>query len=138
MDLVPNVGAAPALTYYTAVFHTDDGVVRTEFWIVGTTSPTTVAAVRASPGIGGSAIPIASRQYVDTALAAKADNAAVVHLTGDETISGLKQFSAPLTVPVPSQPSDAANKEYVDGLVLNSGSGSYVSKNGDSMTGPFY
>jgi hypothetical protein len=136
VDLVPNVAAVPALTYYTAVFHTDDGVVRTEYWIVGTTSPTTVAAVRANPGTASSASPIASRQYVDTALEGKADDTSVVHLTGDETISGTKQFAAPLTVPLPTQPSDAANKEYVDGLVTNSGNGSYVSKSGDTMTGP--
>jgi hypothetical protein len=27
VDLVPNVGAVPAMTYYSAVFHTDDGTV---------------------------------------------------------------------------------------------------------------
>ena len=136
VDLVPNVGGVPALTYYTAVFHTDDGAVRTEYWVVGTTSPTTVSQVRATLGAGGSPSPIASRQYVDAALAEKANDSAVVHLTGNETISGVKQFSIPLTVPLPSQASDVANKEYVDGLVMNSGNGSYVSKNGDTMTGP--
>ena len=38
-QLVPNVGATPAGTYYTVVFQLDDGTVRTEFWAVPTTSP---------------------------------------------------------------------------------------------------
>jgi hypothetical protein len=47
-DLVPNSGASPAGAYYTVVFQLDD-VVRTEYWLVGTTSPTTIGAVRATP-----------------------------------------------------------------------------------------
>ena len=53
VDLIPNVGAS---AYYTAVFQLDD-VVRTEYWVVGTTSPTTLAAVRATPGTGVAAPP---------------------------------------------------------------------------------
>lgn len=48
-DLVPNAGASPAGTYHTVVFQLDD-VVRTEYWLVGTTSPTTIGVVRATPG----------------------------------------------------------------------------------------
>jgi trimeric autotransporter adhesin len=136
VDLVPNIGATPAGVYYSVVFHLDDGTSRTEYWIVPTTSPVTVAAVRAALGTAASAAQMASRQYVDVALAAKANDAGVVHLSGNETIAGIKQFSSALTVPLPSQPSDAVNKEYVDGLVINTGNGSYVSKNGDSMSGP--
>ena len=38
--LVPNAGAAPANTFYTVVYQLSDGTVKTEFWSVGTTSPT--------------------------------------------------------------------------------------------------
>jgi trimeric autotransporter adhesin len=96
VDLVPNAGAAPSGIYYSAVFQLDD-VVRTEYWVVGTTSPATLAAVRATPG-SGVAAPAVSKQYVDSAI--------------------------------------AANKAYVDQQVSTVGSGSYVSKNGDAMTGP--
>jgi hypothetical protein len=39
-----------------------------------------------------------TKQYVDTGLATKANDAAVVHLTGTETIIGAKTFSAATTV----------------------------------------
>ena len=83
-------------TYYTAVFQLQDGV-RTEYWLVGTTSPATLSAVRATPGVGVAA-PLASKVYVDNAI--------------------------------------AANKGYVDSAVASVGSGSYVSKAGDAMSGP--
>jgi hypothetical protein len=95
VDLVPNAGATPAGALYTVVFQID--VVRTEYWLVGTTSPTTIAAVRATPG-SGVAVPPVSKQYVDNAI--------------------------------------AVNKAYVDSAVAAVGAGSYVAKNGDTMTGP--
>jgi hypothetical protein len=96
VNLVPNAGATPSGTYYTAVFQLQDGV-RTEYWLVGTTSPTTLSAVRATPGVGEAAPPV-SKLYVDNAI--------------------------------------AANKAYVDSAVASVGSGSYVSKSGDAMSGP--
>src|SRR5579862_6228296 len=96
VNLVPNTGATPSGTYYTAVFQLQDGV-RTEYWLVGSTSPTTLSAVRATPGVGVAA-PAVSKLYVDNAI--------------------------------------AANKAYVDSAVASVGSGSYVSKAGDAMSGP--
>jgi len=49
---------------------------------------------------------------------------AVVHLSGTETITGVKQFSVPPSLPTPVQGTDAANKAYVDTSVGNSGGGS--------------
>ena len=135
VDLAPNSGASPAGTFYTVVFQLDDGV-KTEYWAVPTTSPTTLAAVRTTLGQTGSAAQMATRQYVDGVVAGKASDAVVVHLLGSETIAGAKQFAAPPSVPAPLQPTDAANKAYVDVAVANVGSGSYVSKAGDAMTGP--
>ena len=48
--LVPTRGATPAGTFYTVVYQLDDGTVKTEFWVVASTSPTTIAAVRATLG----------------------------------------------------------------------------------------
>jgi hypothetical protein len=134
VSLVPNSGATPAGTFYTVVFQLDDSV-RTEYWMVGTTSPTTIAAVRTILG-SGNASQLVSRQYVDTAISAKANDMSVVHIMGTESIAGTKQFSAPPSVPTPLAASDAVNKAYVDTAVATVGSGSYVQKNGDSMTGP--
>jgi hypothetical protein len=134
--LVPNTDATPAGTFYTVVYQLNDGTVKTEYWVVPTTSPTTIAAVRATPGSAGSASPPATQQYVNAALASKADDAEVVHLSGSETITGIKQFLVAPSLPTPTQSTDAVNKAYADGLVTSSGGGLFVSKAGDTMTGP--
>src|SRR5438105_2802959 len=82
-QLVPNVGATPTGTYYSVVFQLDDGTVRREYWAVSTTSPTTIAAVRTTPG-AGVASGLVSKQYVDAAVANRAVDATVVHLAGAE------------------------------------------------------
>jgi len=134
-QLVPNVGASPAGTYYVVVFQLDDGTVRTEYWAVPATSPTTIAAVLTTPGTGLGNF-AATQQYVNTAVANRALDATVVHLAGTETISGAKQFAVPPALPAPAGANDAANKGYVDAAVANVGAGSFVSKAGDTMTGP--
>jgi hypothetical protein len=77
----------------------------------------------------------ATQQFVTSAVSPKANDSAVVHLTGSETITGTKQFSVAPSLPTPSQPGDAANKEYVDNSVENVGSGSYLSLAGGTMSG---
>ena len=120
-QLVPNVGASPAGAYYVVVLQLDDGTVRTECWAVPATSPTTIAAVLTTPGTG---------------LGNLALDATVVHLAGTETITGTKQFAVPPALPAPAGVNDAANKGSVDAAVANVGAGSFVSKAGDTMTGP--
>ncbi len=135
--LVPNAGATPVNSYYTVVYQLDDGTVKTEYWIVPTTSPTTLGVVRTALGSTLNAAQLASQQFVNQALASKANDTAVVHLDGTETISGAKQFSVAPSVPTPVNPNDAVNKAYVDGAVSNvGGNGPFVSKSGDTMTGP--
>lgn len=133
--LVPNAGVTPANTYYTVVYQLDD-VVKTEYWVVPATAQTTIAAIRTALGSTTSVSQVATKQYVDTALANKADNASVVHTAGSETITGSKQFAISPSVPPPVNAGDVANKAYVDSAVTGSGSGSYVSKSGDTMSGP--
>ena len=85
--LVPNAGATPAGVYYSVTYQLGPGQVKTESWIVPANSPANLAAVRATPGSGLAGQPV-SVQFVNSALAAKADDSAVVHLNGTETISG--------------------------------------------------
>jgi hypothetical protein len=73
---------------------------------------------------------------VNAAVAPKANDSTVVHLGGSEVISGTKQFAVAPTLPTPVHAGDATNKTYVDTAVSNVGSGNYVSKAGDTMTGP--
>jgi len=89
--LEPNAGATPASVYYTVVYQLEPGEVRTEYWVVPTSSPATLAQVRTTPGTGTAAQPV-SMQYVNTALAAKANDNAVVHLAGTRRWTGTKKF----------------------------------------------
>lgn len=47
-------------------------------------------------------------------LASKADNSAVVHVAGDETVAGIKTFVASPVVPAPTASGHAVSKVYVD------------------------
>jgi len=133
--LVPNVNATPTNTVYVAVYQLDDGTVKTEFWIVPTASPATLAEVRTTLGASENTALFATQQFVTSAVATKANDTAVVHLTGGETITGTKQFSVAPNLPNPVHPGDAANKQYVDNAVQNAGSGNYLSLAGGTMTG---
>ena len=133
--LVPNAGATPAGVYYTVVYQLGPGQVKTEFWVVPATSPANLATVRTTPGTGLAGQPV-SMQYVNSELANKADDSAVVHLSGAETISGTKTFASSPSVPAPTNSTDIATKAYVDQSVTNSGSGSYLSTAGGTLTGP--
>jgi hypothetical protein len=120
--LAPNAGANPPGVYYTVVYQLGPGQVRTEYWLVPTSSPATLAQVRTMPG-SGTAAPGASVQYVNTAIASKANDNAVVHLSGTETISGNKTFAAPPNVPTPMGTGDVTNKAYVDSAIATVGAG---------------
>ena len=133
--LAPNAGASPAGLYYTVVFQLGPGEVRTEYWMVPTSSPTNLATVRTTPGSGTAAQPV-SMQYVTAALGTKANDSSVVHLSGSETISGTKSFATAPSVPAPLGTGDVANKAYVDTSVANVGAGNFLPTAGGTLTGP--
>jgi hypothetical protein len=96
-------------------------VVRTEYWLVGTTSPTTISAVRATPG-SGTATPPVSRQYVDNGLAATkayVDSALATVGAGSFVAKNGGAMSGSLTLPSdPSAPNQASTKHYLDTALL--------------------
>lgn len=51
-------------------------------------------------------------------ITSKANDNAVVHLTGAEAVAGVKTFSSSPIVPTPTTSTQAANKSYVDGQVV--------------------
>ena len=132
--LAPNAGGNPAGAYYTVIYQLNDGTSMTEFWLVPTTSPADLAQVRTIPGSGTAAQPV-SMQYVNTALAAKANDNAVVHLSGTESVTGLKTFAVSPNVPAPVNTGDVANKAYVDSAVGTVGAGNFLPVAGGTMTG---
>jgi hypothetical protein len=135
VGLEPNAAATPAGVYYTVVYQLGPGEVRTEYWVVPTISPATLAQVRTTPGTGTAAQPV-SMQYVNTALIGKANDSAVVHLSGTETVTGTKIFSTPPNVPTPVNTGDVTNKSYVDSSVAAVGAGNFLATAGGAMTGP--
>ena len=135
VQLAANAGAAPAGVYYTVVYQLGPGEVRTEYWVVPVSSPATLAQVRTTPGVG-TAAPGASVQYVNTAIAGKANDNAVVHLAGSETVTGTKSFSAAPNVPTPVGTGDVTNKAYVDAAIATVGAGNFLPTAGGAMTGP--
>jgi len=56
-----------------------------------TSSPTTLAQVRTTPRAGTAPTPV-SEQYVNSVLAAKANDRTVVPLAGTETVTGANFF----------------------------------------------
>ena len=135
--LAPNAGGNPDGTYYKVVLKLDDGTTETESWVIpASATPVTIGSVRSTVVPASVALQVASRQYVDNAVASRATDTGVVHLAGQETIAGTKLFATPPSVPTPVQAVDVANKSYVDLAVAAVGAGSFVSKAGDAMNGP--
>lgn len=135
VELAPNAGANPAGTYYRVVLKLEDGSSNTEYWVVPASSPATIAEIRSRLAPSSMAVQMVTREYVDSVAANKANDAAVVHRDGSEVISGTKQFTTAPSVPTPVANGDVVNKAYVDAAVVAVGEGSYVRKNGDTMTG---
>mgnify|MGYP005810466599 CR=1 FL=1 len=134
--LAPNEGATPNGTYYKVVLKLEDGTTETEYWTVPKRSPVKVSEVRSQVVPASVALQMASRQYVDSTLSAKADNAYVLHNTGNEQVDGVKQFIASPLVPAPTEAAAVANKDYVDAQVAGTSTGDFVKKSGDAMSGP--
>src|SRR4051794_15212837 len=128
--LAPNAGASPAGTYYKVTYKLDDGTSSTEYWSVPATSPTTISAIRSTVVPATAAVQVVSRSYVDSGLALKATDNAVVHKAGDTMTGALTLSSDPTTS------MHAATKNYVDsGIALKATDTAVVHKTGDTMTG---
>src|SRR6266702_7546403 len=117
IQLIANAGSTPIGSYYTVVYHLDDGSVSRQYWVV----PASSAAVKVS-AIESTVLPTSvamqtvSKSYVDTAIAAAVtghplDSTPYVLKSGD-TMTG------PLTLPAdPVSANQAADKNYVDTTV---------------------
>jgi hypothetical protein len=128
ISLVPNVGATPIGSYYTVVYHLDDGSIEKEFWVIPVSStPVTVATVKNTVLPTSVAMQTVSKSYVDTAIAqalagASPLDGSVYVLKAGDTMTG------PLILPAdPVSANQAADKHYVDASVAGS-SGSTVGK----------
>src|SRR5437764_1714060 len=114
--LAPNAGANPTGTYYKVVYQLSDGTSSTEYWSVPSTSPTTISAIRSILVPAAVAGNFVTKAYVDSSVSAKANDAAVVHTIGNESVAGIKTFDAPPSVPTPAATTAALNKYYLHSL----------------------
>jgi hypothetical protein len=110
-SVAPNTGASPAGTYYKAIFKLSDGTSETEYWVVPNAQTTTIGAIRSKLVPAQQAAQFLTRDFADSNY---------VSLASAQSITGVKTFSTSPAVPTPVNPTDAANKSYVD---ANSGSG---------------
>ena len=115
VQLVPNAGSTPMGTYYTAVYHLDDGSVSREFWVVPVSQfPVAVSAIRTTVLPTSVAMQTVSKSYVDTAIAAAVtghplDGSSPYVMKAGDTMTG------PLVLPGdPTTTNEAADKHYVD------------------------
>lgn len=108
VNLAPNQGAYPAGSYYTVVYHLNDGTVSKEYWTVPATTTAAISAVRAQLAPATVAVQPVSKSYVDTSIAAITGN--YLPLTGGTMTGALNLPSDP------TASSQAATKHYADAL----------------------
>jgi hypothetical protein len=130
MALTPNAGAIPTGTYYTAVFHLDDGTTSQQYWVIPVSAtPVMLSAIESQVLPTSVAMQTASRAYVD---------AEIAQVTGGTQTGGTTTYvpttggtmTGPLVLPGdPVTPTQAADKHYVDTNVtaLAAGVGQKVS-----------
>ncbi|MCU1312445.1 MAG: putative autotransporter protein, partial [Acidobacteriaceae bacterium] len=104
--LTANAGATPAGSYYTAVYHLNDGTVQKEYWVVPQAGPTTLSAIRANVVPAAVAQTWSSQATINAALSSM--QTSFLPLKGGAV-------SGPITLPGdPSAGLQAATKQYVD------------------------
>ncbi len=122
LSLAPNLGSTPAGSYYTAVYHLNDGTVSREYWVVPSSGTATMASVRAQLEPSTVAVQSATKQYVDSSVASITSS----YLP----ISGGVMNGPLLLSSDPTSGSQAATKHYTDGATAT-----LVQRGGDQMTG---
>ncbi len=123
IQLIANAGSTPIGSYYTAVYHLDDGSVSRQYWVVpSSTAPVKISAIESTVLPTSVAMQTVSKAYVDTAIAAATsghplDSTPYVLKSGD-TMTG------PLSLPAdPVSANQAADKNYVDESIAASNGG---------------
>ena len=122
LNLAPNAGASPAGSYYTAIYHLNDGTVNKEYWVVPAAASASIVSVRARLVPATVAVQDATKQYVDASIASLGGNYVAItggSMTGPLVLSGL-----------PTASNQAATKQYIDQAVQTA-----VPLAGGNMTG---
>ncbi len=114
LALTANIGATPDGSYYTAVFHLDDGTTSQQYWVVpGSSTPVALATIQSQVLPTSVAMQTASRAYVDARIAQVQTGGTGTGTTYVPTTGGT--MTGPLVLPAdPVTPTQAADKHYVD------------------------
>ncbi len=122
VSLAPNAGSNPMGSYYTAIYHLDDGTVSREYWVVPlSTTPVTISTIKSTVLPASVALQTVTKSYVDTQIAnaVTGGESATYVLKAGDTMTG------PLLLPAdPVSAQQAADKHYVDTSVAAVGGGS--------------
>jgi hypothetical protein len=105
LNLAPNIGATPVGSYYTAVYHLDDGTVSKEYWNIPNVPSTSVAAIRSLVMPASVAVQTITATEVSSLLNK------YLPLSGG-TLAGALNLQTD-----PQSSMQAATKNYVDGAV---------------------
>jgi lysophospholipase L1-like esterase len=124
LQLAPNAGATPMGTYYTAVYHLNDGSVSREFWVVPVSqSPVQVSAIKSTVLPLSVAMQTVSKSYVDTAITAAVSGQPLGTPPPYVLIAG-STMTGPLVLRGdPTTTNEAANKHYVDANISATAAG---------------
>jgi hypothetical protein len=115
--LAPNAGSTPMGSYYTAVFHLNDGTTMREYWAVPVEmaggAPVKLSAISTQVLPASVAMQTVSKAYVDTAIAKAQldlplDDSPYVMKAGDTMTGALNLPGDPVS------PTQAADMNYVD------------------------
>ena len=118
LKLIPNAGATPIGSYYTAIYHLDDGSVTREYWVVPASSTAvTISAIRNTVLPASVALQTVSKSYVDTSIAAALAGHPIDGSTPYITKSGDAMLGPLALSGDPTTASQAATKHYVDASV---------------------
>ena len=122
VSLAPNAGSNPMGSYYTAIYHLDDGTVSREYWVVPvSTTPVTISTIKSTVLPASVALQTVTKSYVDTQIAnaVTGGESATYVLKAGDTMTG------PLLLPAdPVSAQQAADKHYVDSSIAAVGGGS--------------
>ncbi len=124
VSLAPNAGAMPMGTYYTVVFHLDDGTVSRQYWVVPVSAtPVHVSAIESTVLPTSVAMQTVSKAYVDTAIAAAVSGHPLDTSNPYVQKSGDTMTGALVLPSDPTAPLQAVDKQYVDVSIAGVASG---------------
>lgn len=128
VSLVPDAGATPFGSYYTAVFHLSDGTTSRQYWVVPAVpaggAPVKLASLQNAVLPTSVAMQTVSKGYVDAAIAKAQTGIAADTTATPYVLKAGDAMTGSLLLPGdPVSPLQAADKHYVDVSVAQTAGG---------------